>query len=62
MKTETKKLSLDDFKNKTRAIENNLSLIAGGILGACHCVTVTFEFRNVATGGVEGVAYQVCTN
>ena len=32
-----KKLSLDDFKNSRRnSTGENLDLISGGILGACH--------------------------
>lgn len=39
-KKETKKLSLDAFKQKAK-VRNDVSLekITGGILGSCHCVT-----------------------
>jgi hypothetical protein len=44
MKNETKKLSLSDFKIKVnnKKAGEDLNLISGGILGACHCVTVCY--------------------
>jgi hypothetical protein len=45
MENQSKKLSLSDFKKKVndRNSKDGLDLISGGILGACHCVTVNFS-------------------
>lgn len=57
---ETKKISLADFKSKKRTeLSRDLSKIAGGILGACHCVTTpSGQYINGDTSYYVG--YQVC--